>query len=251
MLERAQRIGVAPGEKVEPRACLPGIAKKGRKEAVESHRDPAGEERYEPGDGKDEHGEHAPNAYHDVMRNEENRSKEDGDASPSQRLVVPHPDSSLVHPRRYGTPVRRASLLLLVTVVLAGCGGGGGNKRLSREQYASKADSICKKYNQQAKSLANPSNLPQLANVADKTLPILDNALRDLRRLKPPADEQATAEKWLEQVENLKGDLQEIRDKAKSKDLQGVQAVVPKAQQHNTRGNRLATQLGMKVCNTG
>ena len=56
------------------------------------------------------------------------------------------------------------------------------------------------------------------------------------------------ADQWLAQVENLKGDLKEIRDKAKSKDMQGVQAVVPQATQHNKKANQLATQLGMTVC---
>jgi hypothetical protein len=144
--------------------------------------------------------------------------------------------------------VRRAAFLVLALVLLAGCGGGGG-KRLSREEYASKADAICGKYNQQTKALANPSNLTELAAVADKTLPILDNALKDLRKLKPPANEQATVDKWLDQVANLKGDLKDIRDKAKSNDMQGVQGVVPKAQQHNNRSNQLATQLGLQVCN--
>jgi hypothetical protein len=144
--------------------------------------------------------------------------------------------------------VRRASFLLLALVIAAGC-GGGGSKRLTREQYAGKADGICAKYNQETKAIANPTSLSDLADVADKTIPILDHALGDLRKLKPPSDEQATADQWLAQVENLEGDLKEIRDKAKSNDMEGVQAVVPKATQHNTKSNQLATQLGMSVCN--
>jgi hypothetical protein len=145
--------------------------------------------------------------------------------------------------------VRRAFPLLLAIVLAAGCGGGGG-KRLTREEYAAKADEVCKKYNEQTKALENPTNLRDLAKVADKTLPILDNALGDLRKLKPPENEQAKVDEWLTQVENLKGDLTEIRDKAKDNDMQGVQAVVPKADEHNNRSNELATELGMKVCNS-
>jgi hypothetical protein len=144
--------------------------------------------------------------------------------------------------------VRGASLLLLALVIAAGC-GGSGSSRLTRDQYAAKADSICAKYNQQTKALANPSNLSDLADVADKTLPILDHALSDLRKLQPPADEQTTVDQWLAQVENLEGDLKEIRDKARSNDMTGVQAVVPKASEHNAKSNQLATQLGMSVCN--
>ena len=144
--------------------------------------------------------------------------------------------------------MRRAPFLLLALVFAAGC-GGGGSTQLTRDEYAKKADAICAKYTQQTKALANPSNLSELADVADKTLPILDHALSDLRKLKPPANEQATVDQWLAAVENLEGDLKQIRDKARSNDMQGVQSVVPKASQHNAKSNQLATQLGMKVCN--
>ena len=138
---------------------------------------------------------------------------------------------------------------MLAVALVAGCGGGGGGKRLTRDEYATKADAICGNYTQQTKALANPKSLSDLAAVADKTIPILDHAISDLRKLKPPANEQSTVDQWLAQVENLKGDLKEIRDKAKTNDIQGVQAVVPQATRHNQQSNRLATQLGMKVCN--
>jgi hypothetical protein len=138
----------------------------------------------------------------------------------------------------------------MALVLLPGCGGGGGGGTpLTKEEYASKADAICGKYNQQTKSLGNPSNLSGLAKVADKTLSILDKAIADLKELKPPASEKATADQWMTQVENLKSDLAEIRDKAKANDTPGVQAVLPKAQDHNSKSNELASRLGMSVCN--
>ncbi len=145
--------------------------------------------------------------------------------------------------------MRRAALIALAVVfVLPGCGGASG-KPLTKEEYAAKADAICGKYNQQTKSLATPKNLSDLAKAVDKTLPILDHAIKDLGKLHPPASEKALSDQWLAQVRNLKGDLQEIREKAKSGDTQAVQAVLPKAQDHNSRSNQLATQLGMSVCN--
>jgi hypothetical protein len=147
--------------------------------------------------------------------------------------------------------VRQALVTVLTVAFLAGCGGSGGSsKPLSKAEYASKADAVCAKYNKQVKELKNPSNLSELAEIADKTLPILDNAISDLKKLKPPADEQSIAAQWLVQVQGLKNDLQEIRDKANAKDIQAVQQVVPKAEQHNARSNELATELGMTVCNS-
>jgi hypothetical protein len=143
---------------------------------------------------------------------------------------------------------RAALIALALAVLLPGCGGASG-KPLTKEEYASKADAVCGKYNEQIKSFANPKNLSDLAKVADKTLPILDQAIADLTKLKPPASEKALADQWLTQVRGLKSDLQEIRDKAKTGDLQAVQAVVPRATDHNSKSNALAGQLGMSVCN--
>jgi hypothetical protein len=145
--------------------------------------------------------------------------------------------------------MRRAALLALaLALVAAGCGSRTGTP-LTKEEYASKADAICGKYNREIGALGNPKSLSGLAKVADKTLPVLDHAIRDITKLEPPASEKALSDQWLTQVRNLKDDLQEIRDKAKAGDLQGIQAVLPKATEHNSKSNALASQLGMSVCN--
>jgi hypothetical protein len=145
--------------------------------------------------------------------------------------------------------MRRAALIALAVVfVLPGCGGASG-KPLTKEEYAAKADAICGKYTQQTKALATPKNLSDLVKTVDQTLPILDHAIKELGELHPPASEKALSDQWLAQVRNLQGDLQQIREKAKAGDAQAVQAVLPKAQGHNSRSNQLATQLGMSVCN--
>jgi hypothetical protein len=144
---------------------------------------------------------------------------------------------------------RALLLALLVLTLLTACGGSGSGPRLTKEQFASRADTICGNYNQQLKTLANPSNLKELAGVADQTIPILHNAIRDLDKLNPPASEQDTVDQWLDEVRKLEDDLKEIRDKAEDEDMQGVQDVVPTADEHNKRSNALATKLGMTVCN--
>ena len=145
--------------------------------------------------------------------------------------------------------MRRALLIApALALLLIGCGGATG-KPLTKAEYASKADAICGKYNQQITSFANPKNLSELAAIADKTLPVLDHAINDISKLEPPVSEKALSDQWLTQVKNLKDDLQEIRDSAKAGKMAGVQAVVPKATDHNAKSNALASQLGMSVCN--
>jgi hypothetical protein len=144
-----------------------------------------------------------------------------------------------------------AALFVLATIALAGCGGDAGGERLTREDYASEADAVCKRYNDQVGELQRPSNIEELAEAADKSLPLLDDAIDELRDLRPPQREEQTAEQWLSQLELLRDDLAEIRDRAKDNDRAGLEAVVPSAEQHNARSNELATQLGMSVCNRG
>ena len=159
--------------------------------------------------------------------------------------------------------MRPAALFFLVTVLAAGCGGGGnssgnssstssGGARLSRSDYAAKADAICKKYNAKTKQIGNNSkSLSDVARAFDQALPLLENALAELKALKPPKSEQRDVDEWLAQSQVLKHDLQEMRDKAKAKDLKGVQEAFARASANDKQGNRLAAKLGMKVCSKG
>jgi hypothetical protein len=144
--------------------------------------------------------------------------------------------------------MRQAALVALALVLLPGCGGASGAP-LTKGQYASKADAICASTNGKIRSLGKPKSLPDLASVADKTLPLLDQAIRDFSKLEPPASEKAVSDQWLTQLRNLVGDLRGIRDEAKTGNIQGVKALVPKATDHNSKSNALAAQLGMSVCN--
>jgi hypothetical protein len=158
--------------------------------------------------------------------------------------------SSMRRSYGYGSAMQRALLLMLVLpVLLAACGGDDSGPRLTKAEFASKADAICEKYNKQAESLDRPNSLTELADVADNTIPILRNAISEWRKLNPPQSEADTVDEWIGSVEQLVGDLEEIRDQADKGSMQGVQKVVPQADQHNRRTNELATQLGMTVCN--
>jgi hypothetical protein len=144
--------------------------------------------------------------------------------------------------------VPRALPLLLAAAVLAGCGSGGGEP-LTREHYAQKADAVCTKYKNKTDDLGNPANLSDLADVADKVIPILHSARGELRKLNPPANEEGTADAWLDQFDLIIDDVEKIRDKARDNDTAAVQRLAQPALEHDKRANELATQLGMTVCN--
>ena len=146
--------------------------------------------------------------------------------------------------------VRRAPTLLIAVVLVAGCGGSSSsNQRLTREEYAAQADAICKKYKQKTDTLTQPRTLADLVEVADRVLPILDHARSDLRKLRPPQNEQATAQAWLDEFDVSIDDVKKIRDVAKTNDRAAVQAAALPALRHDKHANDLATQLGMSICN--
>jgi hypothetical protein len=141
------------------------------------------------------------------------------------------------------------STLVLAIVLAAGCGGGSNGQRLTREQYAAKADAICRKYKEKTDALARPATLSDLAHVSDQVLPLLHHARGELRSLQPPQKEKANANAWIDQFDVIIDDVQKIRDAAKKNDSAAVQAAAGPALKHDQHANELATQLGMTVCN--
>ncbi len=142
----------------------------------------------------------------------------------------------------------RRGLLALLLVLAFASGCGSGDKRLSREEFAQQADAVCRRTNRLTQPATTPRSMPGLARLAEQSLPPLDRALRDLRALRPPQDEEATVQGWLRQLQRLRADAARIRDRAHANDAKGVQAVAVAAQRVNDRFHELATQLGMQVC---
>jgi len=144
--------------------------------------------------------------------------------------------------------VRRV-LLLAACTVLAGC-GSSGDKRLSKDEYARRADAICARFNRQQPSLPSLQNVTvkQVERLASQTIPLVDRTIADLRKLAPPKDEQALADRWIESLHRLRVDAAKIRDRAHANDLAGVAALVGPSQQDERTADHLAGQLGAAVC---
>lgn len=143
--------------------------------------------------------------------------------------------------------MRRGLLALLLVLALAsGC--GSGEKRLSKAEFAQRADAVCRRTNRLTQPAATPTTMPGLARLAERSVPPLDRALRDLRALRPPEDEEATVRAWLRQLGLLRAGAVRIRDRAQANDAKGVQTAAVAAQRVNDRFHELASRLGMKVC---
>ena len=145
--------------------------------------------------------------------------------------------------------MRRACLALVVVALAAGCGGGGG--RLSKDEYAKRADAICTKYNAKLKALARPTGISELPAYVDRALPLARKGDDELRGLKPPKDEEQTAKEWLDQNDSVVGSMERLRDAAQKGDRAGIQTALNEATSANRTANRLARRLGLSVCAQG
>lgn len=144
--------------------------------------------------------------------------------------------------------MRRGLLALLLVLALAsGC--GSGEKRLSREEFAQRADAVCRRTNRLTQPATTPTTMPGLARLAQRSVPPLDRARRELRTLRPPKDEEQTVRAWLRQLGLLRASAVRIRDRARANDAKGVQTAAVAAQRVNDRFHALASRLGMQVCN--
>jgi hypothetical protein len=132
----------------------------------------------------------------------------------------------------------------------AGCGASSGG-RLSKKDYAAKADAVCAKYNKKIKNLGNPRSLADLAAFADKAIPIAQKGNDELRALKPPKDEESTASAWLKQNDKVLDAIKKLRDAAKKNDRKGIEKSLSEGNSANTASNKLARNLGLSTCATG
>jgi len=84
-----------------------------------------------------------------------------------------------------------ALLAIAAVLVLSSC-GGGGDKRLTKEQFAVKANALCATFSKQVNSL---DQLTLRIDLYRKLIPHAQELIAGLKKLKPPADEEADVKK--------------------------------------------------------
>jgi hypothetical protein len=136
--------------------------------------------------------------------------------------------------------------VLSVGVVTVGCGGGGDH--LTKAQFDTQGDAICKKGNQEinkaAKQVFSNQTAPSKAQFEkfanDTLIPNVQSQIDQLNDLNPPSGDE-------DQVKAITDEAQAALDKAK-KD--------PTLLENNKndpfkKANQLAKQYGLTVCGSG
>jgi hypothetical protein len=134
-------------------------------------------------------------------------------------------------------------------VALAGCGGGdGGGDRLSRDEFVAQADAICKDYEARLDELGAPQTQEELAEFADKSVPIAQEGQEKLAELNPPEDLQDEYDDWLEQGDKAVDIVQRLERAAADGDQQEIQEIAQEAEAADQRSQELAATLGFSEC---
>jgi len=120
---------------------------------------------------------------------------------------------------------RKLAALGVVAALLVGCGGGGS--KLSKADLAKQASPICLKAAKDIGAVSQPANLLQDANAAatyfGKIVPLADQTMNSLRALKPADSVKGAWNAYLAKQQQEVDAFHKILDKAKAKDVSGVQ----------------------------
>jgi hypothetical protein len=139
--------------------------------------------------------------------------------------------------------------LAAAVAVAAGCGAGEeGDGRLTKEEFIAAADAICKEANAKLDALGTPTTLEQIAKFAGDAITIQEEALADLKALKPPAADEATINEAYALLDQQLELGRQIEAAAKEGDQAKIQELVGEVQPIDSQADQIAQDYGLKEC---
>jgi hypothetical protein len=124
----------------------------------------------------------------------------------------------------------------------------GGEERLSQEEFVSKGNAICAKYDKRVDAVGEPENIQEVPEYVDKLLPIVEEQIEEMRALKPPEDKQETFDRMIAKAEETRDAGEELAQAAEDRDDAAVQRAFAKGQEAGEETDRLAGELGLDEC---
>jgi len=139
---------------------------------------------------------------------------------------------------------------LALVLVAAGC--GGGSKTLSKEEYGTQLNKICSDLNAKNKAIGDPNSIAEVATKGPKLLDAFDNAIADVKKLKPPAEIKDAAARFISLGEQERGLISDLIDAAKKKDDAKINELGSKIDPLDKESNDIAkNQRGAPACAQG
>ena len=149
----------------------------------------------------------------------------------------------------------------------AGCGGddkgGGGGEPLTKPEFISQADAICKKYEEKGESIkpeglpsdfdptspnATDEQLDKFGDFIEEVVDVFRGEVDELRDLTPPADFQTDYNRALELLDETGNEYEEASEAAHDADRDKIKEKLEEADRHSNDANKIAKDYGLKVC---
>lgn len=133
-------------------------------------------------------------------------------------------------------------------ILIAGC--GGGSDTLSAEELRTQADAVCAEADRRTEAIDEPASEADLVSAYTQLLDIQNDSIAKLKELKAPSELEATWNEAIALQEEQVATVQGLVDRIQAgEDVQTViEEVTPEAEERETQLDRLAQELGLKVC---
>ena len=99
-------------------------------------------------------------------------------------------------------------------------------------------------------ALTSPRSYDAIVRWGAKTLPLYAGALKDLRRLRPPSDDEQLVRAWLQADGQVQDAVRDLVAAAQKRDFATVSSAASRAQLAGSESRQAALQLGLQVCGT-
>ncbi len=146
--------------------------------------------------------------------------------------------------------VRRLALVIALALGSAGCGGEGGGERLTAQEFRDQANRICTDLDKELEGLGDPGSLDELSTQLEAGREIFEDALGQLRGLRPPEDLQADYDRLLATGDDALEALSSMQEAAEDGDAEEVQQIATEAEREDQTSDEIAQGLGLDACAT-
>lgn len=133
-------------------------------------------------------------------------------------------------------------------LVLSGCGGGGGDKRLTKEEFAAKANALCTDFNKANSAAGNPSDVKGAIAYFEKLIPLYKKQVEGFGKLKPPADEETSVNRIITLGNEQATRAEDLVAALKKGDMTKANNLVAEGNTNSKETKTLFTELGATVC---
>jgi len=135
---------------------------------------------------------------------------------------------------------------ILVAVLAAGCAGGGA---LSKKQYVSKLNAMCRDFSRQEREIGEPQTPDDLVAKGPRILDAFEQAIADkVGNLKASDEIADQADRLADLADQQRDVLGGLVDAAEDDDFAKVRELVSKNEALNKESRSITRELGAEAC---